>query len=232
MGAQRPREAEHPSKLLLLRHAEIATHLGDVPLTELGRAHAVRTGQALAATYDEPLTVLHGGTRRTRETAEALVEGIDQPGRVTGPQDSFALRNPDMYVALARVNLVRSAAALADQVPGMTEEQAAAHPWFAQFFTAPDRIGWWLEQRDVPGESGDLVAARIRSFAGSIKDAGPSRHRFVIGVTHSPVLRCLMRSASGADPGEPDYLTGVLLQVTAAGVLSVGECNPVQPGCC
>lgn len=228
MGTPGPVEAEHASKLLLLRHAEIATHRGDVPVTERGRAHAVQTGKVLAATSDEPLTILYGGTRRTRETAEAMVEGIEQPDRVTGPHDSFALRNPDMYVAGARVNLVRSAAALADQVAGMTEEQAAAHPWFAQFFTAPDRIGWWLEQRDPPGESGDALAARIDCFARSLRDSGPTRHRLVIGVTHSPVLRSLVRLATGTDRGEPDYLTGVLLTVTADGVLSVDWYKAMQ----
>jgi broad specificity phosphatase PhoE len=194
--------------LLLLRHGEVASHRGDVPITEPGRAHAVRAGKALATAYDDPVTLLFGSTRRTRETAEAIAEGIGDPHRITGPADAFALRNPDLYVAGTRVNMVSSAGSLAEQVPGMTEAQAAAHGWFAPFFTAPDRIGWWLEQTDPPGETGADLVRRITAFARSLADPGPLAGRLVVGVTHSPVLRAVLRHATGADPGEPGYITG------------------------
>jgi broad specificity phosphatase PhoE len=217
-----------PTTLLLLRHGEVASHRGDVPVTEDGLLHAVRTGKALAAQHDDPVTVLFGGTRRTRETAEALVEGFGRPEQVRGPVDAFALRNPDIYVAGVRVNMVSNAASLAAQVPGMTEEQAEAHPWFSRFVTAPDRIGWWLQQEDPPGDDASAVVARIEAFARSLGDAGPTQGTLVLGVTHSPVLRSVLRHGTGTDPGEPGYVTGARLQVTAAGVRSIDPYDPLQ----
>ena len=119
---------ETETRLLLLRHGEVASHRGDVPVTDAGLDHAERTGKAVGAEATGALTVLYGGTRRTRETAEALIRGIDDAARVQGPHDSFALRNPDMYLAGTRVNMVSSAEALAEQVPGMTEEQVRRTP--------------------------------------------------------------------------------------------------------
>jgi broad specificity phosphatase PhoE len=217
-----------PTTLLLLRHGEVASHRGDVPVTETGLLHAVRTGKALAAQYDSPVTMLFGGTRRTRETAEALVEGIGRAELVGAPVDAFALRNPDVYVAGARVNMVSSAASLAEQIPGMTEEQAKAHPWFGEFCTAPDRIGWWLEQDDPPGDNAAAVMVRIEAFARSLCDDGPTRGTLVVGVTHSPVLRSVLRHGTGRDPGEPGYVTGARLHVTAAGVQSIDPYDPLQ----
>ena len=220
--------SEPMATLLLLRHGEVASHRGDVPVTEHGRTHAVRTGKAIAATFDAPVTLLYGGTRRTRETAESLAEGIDRPEMVDGPHDSFALRNPDLYVAGARVNMVSSPATLAEQVPGMTEAEAAAHAWFAGFFHAPDRIGWWLNQEQPPGDNARAVNARIEQFARSLADLGPHQNRLVIGVTHSPVLRSVLRAGTGTDPGEPGYVTGALLRVQIDGRPSVEAFDPLQ----
>jgi broad specificity phosphatase PhoE len=81
--------ADHPVDLLL-RRGQVGSHGGDVPVTEEGLTHAVRAGTAIAALHDGPMTLLFGGTRRTRQTAEALFEGIGRPDRVSGPHDAFA----------------------------------------------------------------------------------------------------------------------------------------------
>ncbi len=101
--------SEPDVRVLLLRHGEVASHRGDVPVTEDGLAHAERVGKTIGQQTEAPVAVLFGGTRRTRETAEAIIRGIGDDERVTGPLDSFALRNPDMYVAGTRVNMVSSA---------------------------------------------------------------------------------------------------------------------------
>lgn len=129
-------------------------------MTREGLVHAVRTGAALSSVLGADAVILYGGTRRTRETAEAIIDGL---GSDSTPTDSFALRNPDLYVAGSRVNMVSSAATLAEQVPGMNEDQAAQHEWFSHFFTAPDRIGWWLEQEFPPGDNAEALARRLTS---------------------------------------------------------------------
>jgi broad specificity phosphatase PhoE len=197
-------------------------------VTEGGLAHAERVGAAIADSTAVPFTVLYGGTRRTRETAEAIVRGIGAPQRVEGPKDCFALRNPDMYLAGARVNMVSSAANLAEQVEGMTLEQAEANTWWADFFGAPDRIGWWLEQDDPPGDNRDDVARRIQRFARSFAVPGPHDGRLLVCVTHSPVLRSVLRLADGRDPGEPAYVTGALVEVDPAGTVTTSSYDPVR----
>ena len=205
---------DHPqTRLLLLRHGEVSSHKGDVPVTQDGLEHAERTGKALGAQLDGPLLVLHGGTRRSRETAEAIISGIDDPGRVTGPRESFALRNPDMYLAGSRVNMVSSPEALAEQVPGLSPHDAAAHHWWTRFIEAPDRIGWWLQQADPPGENATDLARRVLRFAASLADPGPTQGSVVIGITHSPLLRAVLLEATENDPGEPAYVTGADVRV-------------------
>jgi broad specificity phosphatase PhoE len=212
-------------QLLLLRHGEVASHRGDVPVTEAGLVHAERTGKVIGISTDASISVLFGGTRRTRETAEAIVRGISDPERVEGPRDAFALRNPDMYVAGTRVNMVSSAPALAEQVVGMTPDQVEANEWWTTFFNADDRVGWWLAQDDPPGETCRDLVRRIQRFARSCTDPGPHRGQFIVGVTHSPVLRAVLSTVTGQDPGEPAHLTGALLRVTTGQV----EITPHDP---
>ena len=215
------------TRLILLRHGEVASHRGDIPVTEAGLKHAVRTGKALGASLEGPLKVLYGGTRRTRETAEAIMHGIAEADRVEGPEDSFALRNPDMWLAGTRVNMVSSAATLAQQVPGMSEEQAAANHWWTHFFDAPDRIGWWLQQHEPPGETSAELATRILRFARSMADPGPVRGRTVIGVTHSPVLRSVLLVGGCGDPGELPYVTGADVCVGPEGTMHITNYDPL-----
>ena len=216
-------------RLLFLRHGEVASHHGDVPVTEAGLVHAERTGKGIGANTDGPLSVLFGGTRRTRETADAIVRGIQAPDRVDGATDAFALRNPDVYLAGARVNMVSAPEFLAEQVPGMTVEQVTANEWWTAFMQAPDRIGWWLGQQDPPGESSRDVALRLQRFARSFADPGPHSGRLIVCVTHSPRLRSLLAAATGQDPGEPSYVTGALVQVRSSGELEISPHDPLNP---
>jgi broad specificity phosphatase PhoE len=216
------------TRLLFLRHGEVASHRGDVPVTEAGLVHAERTGKAIGASTDRPISVLFGGTRRTRETADAIVRGIDAPDRVHGPTDAFALRNPDMYLAGTRVNMVSAPEFLAEQVAGMTPEQVEANPWWTAFLRAPDRIGWWLGQEDPPGESSRDVARRLERFARSFTDPGPHTGRLVVCVTHSPLLRSLLGGTTGNDPGEPSYVTGALVEVRPSGHIDVSPHDPLS----
>lgn len=216
------------TRLLFLRHGEVASHHGDVPVTAAGLEHAERTGKAIGASTDRPLSLLFGGTRRTRETAEAIVRGIGAPDRVAGPADAFALRNPDVYLAGARVNMVSAPEFLAEQVPDLTVEQVRTNGWWTGFMGAPDRIGWWLGQDDPPGESGHDVARRLERFARSFADEGPHTGRLVVCVTHSPLLRAMLRAATGRDPGEPAYVTGALVEVGGSGQVTVSSFDPLN----
>jgi broad specificity phosphatase PhoE len=202
-------------RLLLLRHGEVPSHRGDVAVTDRGLDRAEQLGRRLAATADR-IRVLTGDTLRTRQTGAAIATGASGAGvAVDEPRVAFALRNPDLYVAGERVDMVSSAAALAEQVPGMTVDEAAAVPFFAEFFEQPDRIGWWLRLGDVPGDDAEAVARRIGHFAASLPDRTAQPAELIVGVTHSPVLRACALDQLGHDPGEPEWLTGLELSVSS-----------------
>jgi broad specificity phosphatase PhoE len=208
-------------RLLLLRHGEVDSHRGDVPVTRAGIATAERVGRQLAATA-ERIRVLTGSTLRARQTGAAIAAGARRAGAAADePRVAFALRNPDIYVAGERVEMVSSAAALAEQVPGLTEDEARAVPFFAEFYGHPDRIGWWLRLADVPGDDAGTVARRISQFAASLPDRTVEPAGLVVGVTHSPVLRACALAHLGSDPGEPEWVTGLELSVAPDRSLTV-----------
>ncbi len=212
-------DGQPPRRLLLLRHGEVESHHGDISVTPRGLAEATETGRRLGKDSAGRLLVLTGDTRRARETGRALADGARAVGAaVAGPAVAFALRNPDLYLAGVRVDMVSSAAALADQVPHLSAAEAARVAFFADFLGKTDRVGWWAHHPDPPGDDASTVHRRIMSFARSLADtAGPP---LVVAVTHSPVLRACALAGLGHDPGEPAWLAGLEARV--------GRSQPVQ----
>jgi len=195
--------------LLLLRHGEVTSHRGDVPVTEAGLATAADLGGRLAAAPGgDRLLVLDGGTRRTRETARAIARGAAAEGAdVVDGGTAQGLRNPDLYLAGVRVDMVADLASYAAQVPGLAADDVGAVDFFAHWVTSADRIGWWVAHPDPPGERASDVVRRVACFAASFADH--PEESLTIGVTHSPVLRALAVHATGEDPGEPVWLAGI-----------------------
>ena len=169
------------TRLLLLRHGQIASHRGDVPVTAEGLATAAGVGGALAAP-GRRVRVLSGNTLRTRQTAQAIADGARHAGGIVdGPTEAFALRNPDLYLAGTRVDMVSTAAAFAEQVPGISEEDVARAPFYAAFVAAPDRIGWWLRHPSPPGDDTPAVRKRVTDFAVSLTSRGANGLYFKSG---------------------------------------------------
>jgi broad specificity phosphatase PhoE len=201
-------------RLFLLRHGEVTSHRGDVPVTEEGLKTAVEVGRRLAGRADGAIRVISGETRRTRDTAAAVAQGAREAGaEVLEDGVAFALRNPDLYLAGVRVDMVSSEAAFAAQIPGFTEADVAKVDFFAQWLTVPDRVGWWVRHTTPPGDDATAVAARIRTFAGSLADREDAT-AFTVGVTHSPVLRACALEVAGTDIGEPNWLAGLEAEIS------------------
>jgi broad specificity phosphatase PhoE len=115
-------------------------------------------------------------------------------------------------VAGTRIELVSTAEALLAQLPstGLTLEEAAQLPFMRDFYRAPDRIGYWLNHPNPPGEDADTVARRLLTFAVSLLDLPRVQLRRYICVTHSPVIRAFLRRyLLEYDLGEPDYVASV-----------------------
>ena len=201
-------------RLYLLRHGEITSHRGDVPITAAAEEQAFAVGRGFGLREPGSISVLSGETRRAIDTAAHLARGvIDAGGDVIGPKVAFALRNPDLYLAGVRVNMVSSADALAEQVEGLSAEDVASLGFFPTFFESPDRIGWWLAHPSPPGEDARSVAARVESFAASLVDPMPDKPEVVVAVTHSPLLRAVASHSLGHDIGEPPWVSGLLIVV-------------------
>jgi broad specificity phosphatase PhoE len=200
-------------KVYLLRHGEVESHRGDVPITEAAEHEARRAGRALAELEGGTIRLLTGETRRARDTAARFAEGLESGGvGIIGPDVAFALRNPDLYVSGVRVNMVSSPEALAAQVGGIDPEDVMRLGFYTEFFASPDRIGWWLTHPDPPGETADAVATRVRAFLISLLDPVPLRVDVVVAITHSPLLRSLALDLLGRDIGEPPWVTGLVLR--------------------
>ena len=200
-------------RLFLLRHGEVTSHRGDVPVTDEGLETAVEVGRRLADRADGRIRVISGETRRTRDTAAAVAQGAREAGaHVLEDGVAFALRNPDLYLAGVRVDMVSSEAAFAAQIPGFTEADVAKVGFFADWLTVPDRVGWWVRHPAPPGDDAAAVAARIRTFAGTLADRDDAT-AFTVGITHSPVLRACALDVAGTDIGEPKWLAGLEAEI-------------------
>lgn len=205
-----------PLRVHWLRHGRVASHHGDVPLTEEGWHEAEEAGQRLGRLLapGEIVSLLYAPTRRTRETANALQRGI--AATFTGspqisllePEMHTALRNPDLYVAGHRVEMVSNAEALAEQLPmaDLSVEQLTQLPFWPTFWNHPNRIGYWVSLHNPPGEDARAVARRMLTFAVSLLDQPSQQPRRYICVTHSSDMRAfLVHYLLNYDPGEPDY---------------------------
>jgi broad specificity phosphatase PhoE len=185
-----------------------------VPITAAAERQAFEVGRALARRESGPILIMSGETRRATGTAAHLARGVTEGGgQVVGPQVAFALRNPDLYLAGVRVDMVSSLEAFADQVEGLKAGDVASMDFFPEFIESPDRIGWWLKHDAPPGEDARSLAARIRSFAASLVAAAPGRADVVVAVTNSPLVRAVGLDLLGRDIGEPPWVSGLLLEV-------------------
>lgn len=162
------------------------------------------------------VSVLTGETRRARETGVAIADALRTSGlSVAGPQIAFALRNPDLYLAGVRVDMVSSEQALADQVDGLTAAEVARLEFYPEFIVAPDRVGWWLRHQSPPGDDAATVALRIRRFVSSLVDVPTTQPGLTIAVTHSPLVRAAAMDLLGEDIGEPAWVSGLDISVAA-----------------
>jgi broad specificity phosphatase PhoE len=201
-----------------------------VPVTVDGERRAFLVGQVFGRQQFGAILMMSSETRRAIDTAAHMAKGVtDVGGRVLGPQVAFALRNPDLYVAGTRVNMVSSAESLAAQVDGLAPDDVAELDFFPEFFASPDRIGWWLTHDSPPGEGAAALAERVRSFAASLTDPIPGDPEIVVAVTHSPLLRAVGLDLLGRDIGEPAWISGLSIEVEPDGAMTA-EVFDGEPG--
>ena len=121
--------------------------------------------------------------------------------------------------------MVSSAEAFADQTSSLTAQDVTEVPFFREWLEHPERVGFWVAHPAPPGDDAETVGRRISSFAASLADVPVWSGRVVVAVTHSPVLRAVGLQHSGTDPGEPAYVSGYALTVTA-GTVHIDDIAP------
>lgn len=224
--------AAAPVRVHWLRHGRVDSHHGDVPITPEGLQEVEAAGERLSSILSagEVVTLLHAPTRRTQETAQILYRTItrtlDDGAQIClqEPQMNLVIRNPDLYVAGERVEMVSSAEALAEQLPnaGLSAQDLAKLPFWHGFWSQRDRIGYWVDLINPPGEDADMVARRIFTFAQSLLDRPRQRPQRYICVTHSPLMRAFLRRyLLGYDHGEPDYCESIDMEFSSGGQLTI-----------
>ncbi|MEM8630658.1 MAG: histidine phosphatase family protein [Pseudomonadota bacterium] len=158
-------------------------------------------------------------TNRSRETAEALRAAIDPSSPEVKP--AWGLRNPDIHLAGSRVEMGSKPEFFASQCDflDMTPDAVLEQSFYREFLTAPDRIEYWVHHTAPPGEDAAAVARRVLHFARSFL-AAPLKNDLVVAcVTHSPVMRAVLtKGLNILDPGEPNWLEEIVLEVAEAGV--------------
>lgn len=185
-------------------------------MTDEGVAQARERGRLLAEDLSpgEIVHFMHAPTLRTRQTVEVIrasmaeALGPDGDADLLEVSEQWAIRNPDLYVAGQRVEMVSTAETLAEQLCAspVDPETLSEHPFFREFWASADRIRYWVEHPDPPGEDTVAVARRQMTFAMSLADRPENRPVRYILSTHSPVQRAILSCYAGEDPGEPGYL--------------------------
>lgn len=191
----------------MFRHGHVANHQGDVSLLPEGRHVAFNAGVSLADQVADgvAVTILFSPSARTRETAEELARGLagglssqNKPGaRVLQPQPEEAIRN-FQFIVDGREMMPT------DGMHASLPPSAEHDPFFQAFWQdQDDPIDYWLTHPSQSAEQPVAVAARMRTFFGSLLQF-PFPGIFLL-VTHSGPMRAFLREALGADPGEPEF---------------------------
>lgn len=229
-----------------VRHGEVASHRGDIPVTAPGlvvaRERGLRLGEQVEA--GEEIHFLHTRTRRTLQTAEAIRDGLAEavsrrgtPGvDLRPPRLAEAIRNPDVYLGGLRVEMVSTPEAMAEQTGavGLDPAALATVAFWPEFWASRDRIGYWLACLEPPGEDARAVARRLWAYALSLRQIPHRRPQRYVCVTHSGPMRAFLRTyLHGFDPGEPNFSEGIDLRFPAHGPGEVafrGQSAPLAGG--
>lgn len=211
--------------IYLFRHGKVDGHNGDVPLSDDAQGDIDRAGSFVAAHTPDGETVLLLATKtvRSHDTAKRLGEVIKAQNpalTIEGVHDEYAVRNPDLYLAGHRVEMVSNGNAMSRQLPEDTISGDAIEklPFFGDFFRAPDRIGYWLFHDNPPGENATAVARRLLNYCRSCADTSPEKNLSIVAVSHSPVLRAILVAYMGlSDPGEPDWVEPITIRLGPTG---------------
>ncbi|MBI3243035.1 MAG: histidine phosphatase family protein [Chloroflexi bacterium] len=211
--------------IYLVRHGEVEHHRTDVSLTPRGQAQAEAAGALLATRVaaSDSVAIRYSPVTRVKETAELLHGSLSSALAAAGGV-IFSPLQPDE--ALSNVRFILNPGEPPNE-PSLLHAQTnspaflqsvspARADFYRGFWASRDPMGYWLT-RDSAGaaETLEIVWARVCERVRGLLDEhgqGLERRTHWIGVTHSGALRVVLRHAFGADPGEPDFCSFVVIE--------------------
>jgi broad specificity phosphatase PhoE len=227
--------------LHLVRHGRIPDHRADHPLTDVGQQEALAAGQQLAAQVrpGETICFFASPTRRTRQTAEllgqGLIEGLAQRELASAVEPLVVddrLQNLQFYLdglAYEPLNPLLDAARWRLQETSSLPYQASV-TFQTEFWSNPDPMGYWLTHPTDAAEAPAAVAQRCLSYIIErlVNGTGANRLRRDVCVAHSANLRAFLWLVFGRDLGEPPYCG---MATVAAGRVYYQDYVENLPGC-
>ena len=166
--------------------------------------------------------VMSGETIRAKDSAKFFIDGCRSAGgTIPDATVSFGLRNPDLYLGGQRINMGEGAEALAAQSPAVVASDVEQQDWYVGLLEADDRVGYWLQHPNPPGDTARAVGQRIDTFVRSCADVPSWRGGCVVAMTHSPVLRAVRFHHWGEFTREPPFLHGYSLELGESGELTL-----------
>jgi len=218
----------------LIRHGRIPDYQTDQPLSPEGRQETLLAGRKLAEHIQtgETINFFSSPTRRTRQTAELLREGLNQAlterniEATGGPVVvDDRLRNCQFILGGLAYDPIRP---LFDVARWRLQETASAEyracvAFQTEFWGSPDPMAYWLTHPTQAAEAPEAVAERTRAFLAErlAEGVGANSPQRDICVAHSANLRSFLRLVFGCDPGEPEFCG--MLTVSAGQVYYRGQ---------
>ncbi len=202
----------------LIRHGRIPNYQTDQPLSPEGYQEALLTGRKLAEHIQtgETINFFSSPTRRTRQTAELLREGLKKALTESNVEATVGsvmvddrLCNCQFILDDLSYDPIRPLFDVArwrlQETP--STEYRACVAFQTEFWGSPDPMAYWLTHPSQAAETPEAVAERIRAFLAERLAEGVSANSLQrdICVAHSANLRSFLRLVFGRDPGEPEF---------------------------
>jgi broad specificity phosphatase PhoE len=229
-------------EVVLLRHGETLGYDGDLGLTPLGERQARERGAALAKEIvpGTDVRMAHAQTARATATAQALRAalvdelGAQENGTTVGPL------HPEPDLTNLRFNLhgdvVDTSVAVTTRLRlpgGEPSDWAREYDRFDSDYrtiaAAGGPIEYWLHNPTLWFEPPQLAALRLWRAVATFGTQAADRPLLVVATSHSGPMRALVATAVGRDPGEPDNLEEVRVQVDGEGAATLTFRDIVVP---
>lgn len=210
----------------LVRHGRIPDYRTDQPLTAQGRREASAAGRAISddISGSERVRVFSGPSRRTRETAALLRDGLRSAlaekemhidvSPVVDVEDW--LQNFQFYLDSLSYDPIEP---LMDVSLWRSQEHPSRHykacvAFHTAFWRSADPMGFWLTHPSEAAESPQSVAERTYAgVAHHLKESARAAEvKCDICVTHSANLRAFLQRVFGRAPSEPPFCGIVLIR--------------------